>query len=102
MLPASAKPFLRDFRSRFKRPAPAAAAYGYESMALMLDAIRRAGDDGDSRAAVIDALLSTTERRSILGTYSIDGNGDTTLDSVSGYRISDGLPVSPVKLTAPR
>lgn len=100
LLPASAKPFLRDFRRRYKRPAPSAAAYGYESMALLLDAIKRAGDDSDSRAAVIDALFSTTERRSILGTYSIDGNGDTTLDSVTGYRIGDGLPTFPVKLTA--
>jgi branched-chain amino acid transport system substrate-binding protein len=102
LLPASAKPVLREFRSRFERPPPPAAAYGYESMALLLDAIRRAGDDGDSRAAVIDALLSTSERRSILGTYSIDGNGDTTLDAVSGYRVGDGIPVFPIRLTAPR
>jgi branched-chain amino acid transport system substrate-binding protein len=102
LLPAGAKPVLREFRSRFKRPPPPAAAYGYEAMALLLDAIRRAGDEGDSRAAVIDALLSTTERRSILGTYSLDGNGDTTLDAVTGYRIGDGIPVFPVRLTAPR
>lgn len=102
LLPPSGRKFVRDFHARYQhRPEPA-AAYGYESMALLLDAIRRAGDDGDSRAAVIDALLSTTERRSILGTYSIDGNGDTTLDSVTGYRISDGLPVFPVRLKAPR
>jgi branched-chain amino acid transport system substrate-binding protein len=94
--------FVREFRTRYGRRPEPAAAYGYESMVLLLDAIRRAGDEGDSRAAVIDALLSTTERRSILGTYSIDGNGDTTLDSVTGYRIADGLPVFPVKLTARR
>ena len=102
LLPASASPFLREFRSRFKHAPPPSAAYGYESMSLLLDAIRRAGDEGSSRAAVIDELLSTAERRSILGTYSIDGNGDTTLDAVSGYRIGDGLPVFPVKLTVPR
>ena len=102
LLPDSAEGFLRAFRSRYEHPAPPAAAYGYESMALLLDAIRRAGDDGDSRGAVTDALLATADRRSILGRYSIDGNGDTTLDSVSGYRVGDGLPVFPVKLTAPR
>ena len=101
-LPASAKPFLREYSSRYGRAAPPAAAYGYESMALLLDAIRRAGGDGDSRAAVTDELLSTAERRSILGTYSIDGNGDTTVDSVTGYRVGDGVPSFPVKLTAPR
>ena len=71
-------------------------------MGLLLDAIRRAGSNGSDRGAVIDEVLSTRDRRSVLGTYSIDGDGDTTLDSVSGYRISDGLPVFPVKLTAPR
>ncbi|HEY8778303.1 MAG TPA: hypothetical protein VIL93_00805, partial [Solirubrobacterales bacterium] len=70
--------------------------------ALLLDAIHRAGPSGDDRNAVIDEVLSTHDRHSVLGTYSIDGNGDTTLDTVSGYRISDGLPVFPVKLEAPR
>jgi branched-chain amino acid transport system substrate-binding protein len=94
--------FRRGYRQRFRRSPNPAAAYGYESMALLLDAIRRAGGDGDDRHAVIDEVLSTQDRHSVLGTYSIDGNGDTTLDSVSGYRISDGLPVFPVELKAPR
>ncbi len=68
-------------------------------MGLLLDAIRRAGGDGDDRGAVADEVLSTQDRRSVLGTYSIDGNGDTTLDGVSGYRVSDGLPVFPVELS---
>ncbi|MDQ2939390.1 MAG: branched-chain amino acid ABC transporter substrate-binding protein, partial [Actinomycetota bacterium] len=67
-----------------------------------LDAIRRAGPSGDDRHAVIDEVLSTHDLHSILGSYSIDGNGDTTLDTVSGYRVADGLPVFPVALKAPR
>jgi branched-chain amino acid transport system substrate-binding protein len=102
LLPPEGQRFLRAYRKRFgHRPDPA-AAYGYESMALLLDAIRRAGGDGDDRDAVIDEVLSTQDRHSVLGTYSIDGNGDTTLDTVSGYRVSDGLPVFPVQLKAPR
>jgi branched-chain amino acid transport system substrate-binding protein len=102
LLPSEGQRFLRAYRRRFGRPADPAAAYGYESMGLLLDAIRRAGGDGDDRGAVADEVLSTQDRRSVLGTYSIDGNGDTTLDEVSGYRVSDGLPVFPVELTAPR
>ena len=102
LLPSAAKPFLRTFKGRYGHTAPPAAAYGYEAMALLLDSIRRAGDDGDARGAVIDELLSTTERRSVLGTYSIDGNGDTTLDAVTGYRVGDGLAVFPVRLNALR
>ena len=102
LLPPEGRRFAAAYRRRFGHEPDPAAAYGYESMALLLDAIRRAGEDGDSRAAVIDELLGTANRHSILGTYSIDGNGDTTLDAVSGYRIGDGLPVFPVRLTAPR
>jgi len=101
LLPAAGQRFVRAYRRQFGTVNPA-AAYGYESMALLLDAIHRAGPSGDDRNAVIDEVLSTHDRHSVLGTYSIDGNGDTTLDTVSGYRISDGLPVFPVKLEAPR
>jgi ABC-type branched-subunit amino acid transport system substrate-binding protein len=63
------------------------AAYGYEAMSLVLDAIRRAGESGDDRGSVVDEVLSTRDRPSIIGEYSIDGNGDTTLDLVSVYRV---------------
>ena len=68
----------------------------------MLDAIHRAGPNGDDRGAVTDEVLSTHDRHSVLGTYSIDANGDTTLGTVSGYRVSDGLPVFPTPLKASR
>ena len=102
LLPATGQHFLRAYRTRFRRPAAPTAAYGFEAMALLLYAVRRAGDDGDDRGAVVDELLATPERRTLLGTYAIDGNGDTTLDSVTGYRVADGLPVFPVRLIAPR
>lgn len=97
-LPPRGAGFRRDYRRRFGEPAPAAAAYGYESMALLLDAIRRAGSDGESRDAVIDEVLSTTSRRSVIGTYTIDGNGDTTLDAISGYRLQGGRPAFETEL----
>lgn len=102
LLPAPGQRFLRAYGARFGRPAAPAAAYGYEAMALLLDAIRRAADDGDSRDAVVDELLATPERQSVLGTYTIDANGDTTLDAVTGYRVADGLPVFPERLRGPR
>jgi branched-chain amino acid transport system substrate-binding protein len=102
LLPAKGQGFVRAYRKRFRRPPDPAASYGYEAMSLLLDAIRRAGDGGDDRGAVVDEVLSTTDRHSVLGSYSIDGNGDTTLDTVSGYRVSDGVPVFPVRLKPPR
>ena len=35
---------------------------------------------------MIDAFFATADRDSILGTYSIDEIGDTTLDRMTGYR----------------
>jgi branched-chain amino acid transport system substrate-binding protein len=94
-LPPAGQEFVRRFRSEYGRQPGRYAAYGYEAMAVVLDAIERAGDGGTDREAVIDAFLDTSDRESILGTYSIDDVGDTTLDRLTGYRV-DGDGVEPV------
>lgn len=86
-LPAAGQRFLRSFRGRYRRAPGRYAAYGYEAMAVVLDSIRRAGNAGDDRDAVVSAFFDTRNRHSVLGTYSIDDVGDTTLDRMSGYRI---------------
>ena len=91
-LPPRGRSFVRDFRARFGRAPGRYAAYGYEAMAVVLDSIRRAGDQGDDRAAVVDAFFDTQDRDSVLGTYSIDEVGDTTLGRLAGYRLADGRP----------
>jgi branched-chain amino acid transport system substrate-binding protein len=70
-------------------------------MAVVLDAIRRAGDSGDQRDSVVGAFFDTHDRRSVLGTYSIDDVGDTTLDRLAGYTVSGGRPVFERTLRAP-
>ncbi len=92
-LPAAGRRFLRAYRSRFGRQPGRYAAYGYEAMAVVLDSIERAGDQGDNRDAVVDAFFDTRDRDSILGGYSIDEVGDTTLDRLAGYRLRNGRPV---------
>ena len=76
-------------------------------MALALDALKRAGNalSGDikaARQAVIDAIFSTKDRESVIGTYSIDENGDTTLTDYGLYVIEDGLPVFDSKIESAR
>jgi branched-chain amino acid transport system substrate-binding protein len=95
-----------DFADRFRAVyghAPGRfAAYGYEAMAVALDAIDRADDPLD-RGSVVDALFATEARDSILGTYSIDEAGDTTLGGVGDYRAQRGgrLEPAPGPLAAP-
>ena len=57
-------------------------------MSLALDAIKRS-KTGD-KADIIKALFATKDRQSVLGTYSIDENGDTTLTDYGIYSVKDG------------
>jgi branched-chain amino acid transport system substrate-binding protein len=66
------------------------ALYAYEAMNAILLSIKNAGDKGDDRQAVVDAFFKIKDRQSVLGTYSIDKGGDTTLKSYGGNRIKDG------------
>jgi branched-chain amino acid transport system substrate-binding protein len=63
------------------------ALYGFEAMSVALDAIARGGRD---RRAVVRAFFATRDRDSVLGRYSIDENGDTTLTTAGLYRVTRG------------
>ena len=53
-----------------------------------LDSIEKAAGGGNlTRQAVTDAVYSTKDRDSVLGKYSIDQNGDTTLTDYGLYKI---------------
>jgi branched-chain amino acid transport system substrate-binding protein len=69
------------------------AIYGYEDMSLILDTIKGLGAKGNSRSEVLSALFNTKNRNSVLGTYSFDKNGDTTLTSYGYYKVVAGQVV---------
>jgi len=60
--------------------------YGYEAMELGIDTIASLGRDGARRSSVRQALFATTARSSVLGTYSITDEGDTTLTAYGLYK----------------
>jgi branched-chain amino acid transport system substrate-binding protein len=88
--PPAGQEFFERFEAKFRATPQPYALYGYEAMSLVMDAIKRAGDNGNDRQAVIEAVFSTKARESVLGTYDIDKNGDTTLSDYGGYRIRKG------------
>jgi branched-chain amino acid transport system substrate-binding protein len=89
-LPRRGRGFLRDYRKQFgERPDPH-AAYGYAAMSLLLDAIRRAGSNANKRGQIVDELFATRNFKSVIGTFSLDENGDTTLRELAGYRVRNG------------
>jgi branched-chain amino acid transport system substrate-binding protein len=69
------------------------AIYGYESMKLILDAIKTASANGTksiSRQDVVNEVFKTKNRNSVLGTYSINSDGDTSLTDYGVYVIKGG------------
>ena len=97
-LPPAGRRFVRDYTREFgERPDPL-AAYGYTAMSLVLDALDRAGDRAAERERVVDELLETTNFNSVVGRFSIDDNGDTSLEKVAGYRVRSGRLVFAVPL----
>jgi branched-chain amino acid transport system substrate-binding protein len=90
--PPAGRKFFALYSRRYGAPQPA-AIFGYEAMSLMLNAISRATDHGKLEAArtrVVSALFSTRDRHSVLGTYSIDARGDTSLNRYGVYEVVDG------------
>jgi branched-chain amino acid transport system substrate-binding protein len=89
--PPEGKKFLEDYRAAYDVENPDRyAVYGYETMLLILDAIEAAGENGDDRAAVVEQVFATEDRKSVLGTYGIDQNGDITLTPYGIYAIEGG------------
>ena len=85
------KTFLKAYQAKYGGGVPAPyAIYGYEAMKLVLDTISKLGSQGDSKTAVLHALLATKDRNSVLGTYSFDKNGDTTLKAYGLYKVVNG------------
>jgi branched-chain amino acid transport system substrate-binding protein len=89
--PPEGQKFFKDFEAEYgeKNPDPY-AIYGYEAMRLVFDLVERAGDKGNDRAAILEQLFNTKGRESVLGTYDIDENGDTTLTDYGVYKIEGG------------
>ena len=87
--PPEGQEFFTAFEEKYSEDNPDPyAIYGYEAMRLALDAIERSGTG--EKADVLKALFETKDRQSVLGTYSIDENGDTTLTDYGVYTIEGG------------
>lgn len=87
LLPRRARTFRERFRTAFGRQPAPEALQAYETASAVLHAIRSAGTRGNNRQAVTDAFLAIRNRDSVLGRYSIDRFGDTSLSTYAGNRV---------------
>jgi branched-chain amino acid transport system substrate-binding protein len=89
LLPASARAFRAKFRAAFGRAPAPEALLSYEATQAVLASIRAAGVKGNDRAAVNEAFHAIRDRKSVLGTYSIDRFGDTSLSRFAGNKVRE-------------
>jgi branched-chain amino acid transport system substrate-binding protein len=73
------------------------AAYGAQAMDVMLQVIAKAGT---SRSAVTKALFGLTVNNGILGTFTLNSQGDTSLQPITIYK-QKGKQLIPVKTIVP-
>jgi len=94
-LSEEAQAFVDDYNEAYPDGPPIAAytTYAYESANVMLDAIERASEESGGevdRAAVLEQVFATEDYEGVLGTWSFDEDGDTTLTKLSVQRVEDG------------
>jgi len=88
-LPTDAgKKFYNDYVKKHKEEPIGWSLYAYQSTAVVLDAIKRAGVK--DRTKILEAVRKTKDFPGITGTFSFDKNGDTTRTDMAGYLVKDG------------
>jgi branched-chain amino acid transport system substrate-binding protein len=91
-LPEKGQEFVGQYEERFDSGAEAYTANGYDAANVLLDAIERAYEaDGEvTREGVVRELFATSNYSGVLGTWSFDEDGDTTLTEISVQRVESG------------
>ena len=82
------KEFYETYKRTYQSEPEAYASYGYEAGRVAVEVIRRAGKK--DRRAILDAAATIKNFEGLLGTWSFDENGDTTLRVMSGNIVKDG------------
>ncbi|HTS19619.1 MAG TPA: branched-chain amino acid ABC transporter substrate-binding protein [Verrucomicrobiae bacterium] len=87
--------FYDNYKKKYNAEPEAYAVYGYEAARVVLDGIKRAGKK--DRAAITNAIAGLKDFDGVLGKWSFDQNGDTSLKVMAVEEIKDGK-FTPVKI----
>jgi branched-chain amino acid transport system substrate-binding protein len=83
------KAFIQAYEKKYgKLPEEAYSAYGYECAKVALEVIRQAGVK--NREAMLWHCSRIKDFKGVLGTWSFDKNGDTSMQVMSGNIVKDG------------
>jgi len=93
-LSAEGQKFIDAYESNYDDEVQPYTAYAYEAANVMLDAIERASEEAGGevpdREAVLEQVFATEDYEGVLGTWSFDEDGDTTLTELSINRVVNG------------
>lgn len=87
-LKGTGQKWYESYKTKYKAEPEAYAAYGYESAKVIVDAINKVCKN--DRDAIREAVLNTKDFNGVLGTWSFDPNGDTSLTTLSGNVVKNG------------
>jgi branched-chain amino acid transport system substrate-binding protein len=92
-VPASQRPgrgtdWYQRYKSTYGSEPDPYAPYTYEAAQVAIRAIGRAG--AKDRAKIRDSVLTTRDYEGVLGNWTFDQNGDTSLKDVLGLRVRNG------------
>ncbi|HEX7347331.1 MAG TPA: branched-chain amino acid ABC transporter substrate-binding protein [Candidatus Limnocylindrales bacterium] len=95
-LQGKGKEFVDKYTAKYpNNPIEGYTAYGYEAANVVLAAIERAAAKNPAdvlalRAAVLDEVKATKDYDGVLGKWSFDADGDTSLTEMSGLIVTGG------------
>ena len=92
-LSAEGQEFVETYESKYDDDIQPYTAYAYEAANVMLDAIERAADEAGGvpeRQAVVEEVFATEDFEGVLGTWSFDEEGDTSLTELSVQTVDGG------------
>jgi ABC-type branched-subunit amino acid transport system substrate-binding protein len=89
-LPAAGKAFDTDFKTAYHHTPNVEAIFGFEAMSALLRVLASEGNKANERTSVVNGFINQRKVSSVLGTYSINSSGNTSLDAFVFARMSGG------------
>ena len=92
-LSAEGQEFIEAYESNYDDEIQPYTAYAYEAANVMFDAVEAAAEEAGGvpeRQAVVEQIFATEDYEGVLGTWSFDEDGDTSLTELSVQTVDDG------------
>jgi branched-chain amino acid transport system substrate-binding protein len=89
-LPAEGKLFVQAFKKAYGQTPNGEAIFGYEAMTAVIADLAKLGTRANIRKDVVTGFLHSKFSDSVLGSYSIDSSGNTSLDAFVWNKLARG------------